>query len=261
MASSELTCVIPVYRRASVLARAVQSVLAQEVPVEMVLVDDGSGDDSWTEMERLRAAHPERIQCLQLARNSGQSAARNAGAGLAATPSLAFLDSDDEWAPQFAAACLAILAKEPKLAAVRTGIEYVGLPEALRIAPGDVRYDAQIQSSSANLVVRHAAFWALGGYPRADAFRTRLGGEDTAFSRGLGGVFFTGMVPRPLYRYHWSAGNALDIFASRTRSSGQTVEFAHLEAQERDGSLDAAQAAHEQRVRARMGSLKAMLPA
>ena len=91
----QVSVIIPTYNRAAVLGRAIDSVLAQTLPVsEIIVVDDGSGDDT---QALLRRAYPQcRVICQP---NLGISAARNRGIAAARNEWLAFLDSDDEWLP------------------------------------------------------------------------------------------------------------------------------------------------------------------
>lgn len=89
--------VIPCHNRAHVIADAVASVLAQEPrPTRVIVVDDGSSDDSAAVIRALAAAH-DTVEAVILPRNVGASQARNTGAGLSQADWIAFLDSDDTW--------------------------------------------------------------------------------------------------------------------------------------------------------------------
>lgn len=92
---SEIAVIIPTYNRAPSLKRAIESVLAQSLSdIEVIVVDDGSQDDTQDVAQTFRACRYMRI------RHSGLPAiARNTGARMATSPYLAFLDSDDEWLP------------------------------------------------------------------------------------------------------------------------------------------------------------------
>ncbi len=99
--------VIPCHDRAHVVADAVASVLAQDpAPGRVIVVDDGSRDDSATVIRDMAAAHPGRVEAAILPRNGGASNARNVGASLCTAPWIAFLDSDDVWLPGAARALL-----------------------------------------------------------------------------------------------------------------------------------------------------------
>jgi glycosyltransferase involved in cell wall biosynthesis len=88
--------IVPVYNRAHVLARALQSVLTQSCgDFEIVVVDDGSSDDP---AAAIAALGDPRIRYLRQ-ENRGGGAARNAGLDTARGRYIAPLDSDDEFLP------------------------------------------------------------------------------------------------------------------------------------------------------------------
>lgn len=88
--------IIPVYNRHESARRAVDSILAQTfTDFELILVDDGSTDDTPRLVEEYRG----RIDFVRIP-HGGVSSARNAGIGRAAAPWIAFLDSDDLWLPK-----------------------------------------------------------------------------------------------------------------------------------------------------------------
>ncbi|HYO75909.1 MAG TPA: glycosyltransferase family A protein [Thermoanaerobaculia bacterium] len=89
-----VTIVIPVYNRPHLLRRAVASALAQTYrPLEIVIVDDGSTDDTPATITALTAAHAEVRAVRQ--ENGGPGAARETGRLAARGAFLQFLDSDD----------------------------------------------------------------------------------------------------------------------------------------------------------------------
>jgi len=92
-----VSVIIPAFNAAATILRALASVRAQQgVGMEIVIVDDASGDDTLAVVEA--AIQPgENIRLLRLAVNSGASAARNEGIRAARGEYLAFLDADDVW--------------------------------------------------------------------------------------------------------------------------------------------------------------------
>jgi GT2 family glycosyltransferase len=91
-----VSVVIPAYNAGGVLARALQSVLQQSLPVsEIIVVNDGSTDDTAAMMEQYRS----KIIGITTV-NRGAAAARNAGIEAASSEWIAFLDADDEWHPE-----------------------------------------------------------------------------------------------------------------------------------------------------------------
>ena len=105
----DVSVVIPTHDRAHTLERALGSVFNQtRMPTEVLVVDDGSTDDS----ERLiRARFPECRYLYQ--ENQGVSHARNQGIRASRCAWLAFLDSDDEWLPDKLAAQIQALTEHP----------------------------------------------------------------------------------------------------------------------------------------------------
>ncbi len=93
-----LGVVIPVFNRPEYVHAALASVLSQtRLPERIVVVDDGS-QPAIVLADQYRA--DSRITLLRLEKNSGASAARQAGVDALDTSHVAFLDSDDEWFPQ-----------------------------------------------------------------------------------------------------------------------------------------------------------------
>lgn len=99
--------VIPCFNRAETVTAAVASILSQDVaPDRVILVDDGSTDSTAEVLAALERRHAS-VHSILMPRNGGASAARNAGLAVARAEWVAFLDSDDVWLPNAAAALLA----------------------------------------------------------------------------------------------------------------------------------------------------------
>ena len=89
-----VSVVLPVYNRAHYVAEAIESVLGQTLPPdELIVVDDGSTDDSVAVVERF--ARPG-LRVLRQP-NGGIGSARNAGLRAVTGELVAFIDSDDLW--------------------------------------------------------------------------------------------------------------------------------------------------------------------
>lgn len=95
--SGRVTVVIPTFNRAALVARAVQSVLAQSAAdlCDIVVVDDGSTDDT----PAVLTGFGSHILIVRRP-NCGVSAARNAGIHARPNEFIAFLDSDDTCHPE-----------------------------------------------------------------------------------------------------------------------------------------------------------------
>ncbi|MGZ3754393.1 MAG: glycosyltransferase family 2 protein [Mucilaginibacter sp.] len=91
-----VTVIIPTYNRAGILKHAIESALQQTYTnIQLVVVDDGSTDDTAAVVARYPAAN------YVFQEHAGQAAARNCGLKHAKGTILASLDSDDLWNPDF----------------------------------------------------------------------------------------------------------------------------------------------------------------
>jgi glycosyltransferase involved in cell wall biosynthesis len=119
--SDAVAVVIPTRDPWPLVRTAVASALAQEdVEVQVVVVDDGSVDETARELE---AVSDPRALVLHHDRPRGVSAARNLGLSRVTAAWVAFLDDDDVWAPRHLAAMLGAAAASED---ARTGLVYSG---------------------------------------------------------------------------------------------------------------------------------------
>lgn len=105
--------VIPAYNAQAYLGEALDSVLAQGSLVgKVIVVDDGSSDATAT----VATARGAPVELVQLPRNRGISAARNAGLARCDADFVAFLDADDRWLPAKLDAQISALTMVPEVA-------------------------------------------------------------------------------------------------------------------------------------------------
>ncbi len=97
--SAAVSVIIPCFRCAKTIERAIASVAAQTVlPAEVILVDDASSDDTRELLQELANQYAKGwIILVLLDQNVGAGSARNAGWAAANQPLIAFLDADDAW--------------------------------------------------------------------------------------------------------------------------------------------------------------------
>jgi len=90
-----VSTVIPVHNRPGMLREAVASVIAQTYrPIEVLVVDDGSTDQTPAVAEELARDHPDEVRVLRQA-NGGPGQARESGRLAARGEFVQYLDSDD----------------------------------------------------------------------------------------------------------------------------------------------------------------------
>jgi glycosyltransferase involved in cell wall biosynthesis len=112
LGSPLVTVVIPCYNQARYLRDALRSVVDQRyTPLEVIVVDDGSTDDS-AEVALRSGITPIRQP------NAGLGVARNVGLAAAHGEFVVFLDADDELLPNAVASGVATLTASPKLSCV-----------------------------------------------------------------------------------------------------------------------------------------------
>jgi glycosyltransferase involved in cell wall biosynthesis len=135
-----VSVVIPARDAARTIARAVLSVQApDEIPDEIIVVDDGSGDDTAALARNLGA------RVIRLAASQGAAAARNAGIMAATGNIIAFQDADDEWLPGKLARQMALLCAAPDAVFIACGARlYAETGEDL-----GALYDGQIPDAGA----------------------------------------------------------------------------------------------------------------
>lgn len=102
MNTAPVSAIVPCYRCADTIERAIVSVASQtRRPYELILVDDASGDNTLDVLQNLRDRYgTDWIRIIPLPQNGGPSLARNKGWEAATQPYIAFLDADDAWHPR-----------------------------------------------------------------------------------------------------------------------------------------------------------------
>src|SRR3990172_9874024 len=135
-----VSVVIPTYNRVALLPRALDSVVAQTfTDWEIVLVDDGSTDAT----SQLAADYARRLDDRFLyleQQNNGCGKARNRGIDASRGRFVAFLDSDDEFAPTKLQRQLALFELRPELGFVYSDFAFVDLEGAFHPSAFDAKF-------------------------------------------------------------------------------------------------------------------------
>ena len=169
---TRVSVVIPVYNLGRYLPDAVSSVLTQGLPLEVIIVDDGSTDPQTLEV-LASLGSDSRLQVYRLPENRGLSEARNFGASKASGDYLLFLDADD---------CL-------EEGALRRLVEYLDTHRNIHVAYGGIvvadetlsnrrkspwpgTFDWVRQISRQNQCP-YASLWRRDAFLRTGGYRTR----------------------------------------------------------------------------------------
>lgn len=123
-----ISVIMPCFNAAPYIEEAVLSVMEQtHKNLELIIVDDGSTDDSQLIVERLVAEHPGRIKTISQSRE-GPYVARNHGLRVAKGEYIAFLDADDWWSKDCLEKLVAPLQEDSGVALAYCGWQNIGLP-------------------------------------------------------------------------------------------------------------------------------------
>lgn len=100
MEDKTVSVVVPVFRNRDTVEATLEAVLAartngfSDVSIEVVFVDDGSDDDSWSKLQSLQAVWPQQVTLVKLSRNFGQVCAILAGYKVARGDAVVTLSAD-----------------------------------------------------------------------------------------------------------------------------------------------------------------------
>ncbi len=173
-----ISVVIPLYNKEGQIAHTLQSVFTQTFQnFEIVVVDDGSTDNSVEEVERFDDS---RIRLIHQT-NAGVSAARNRGIEEASGELIAFLDADDVWMPEYLATQYGLYQKYPECSVYACNYEIRDFegkvtPTIIRKLPfegedGILSNYFEVASCShppicsISIMVKKTAIQAIGGFP------------------------------------------------------------------------------------------------
>lgn len=118
-ADEMVSVVVPAWNSSRFVGEAIASVLGQTVTVnEIVVVDDGSTDDTLRELHAIAANEP-LIRIVEQA-NTGPGGARDRGVAETSGSLIAFLDADDVWLPTKLERQIELLKQRPDVGATFT---------------------------------------------------------------------------------------------------------------------------------------------
>lgn len=237
-----VSVVIPCYNGSAYLKDCLASVQQQKVACEIIVVDDGSKDDSANEARRLLQGSPHAYVVSQA--NQGPAAARNTGLRLARGKYICFLDVDDQYAPEFCSTAADLMDADPDIAAVCSQIEIIDSHREVEVW----QRECIEHSLPSNILMRTEAARQIGGFPTHPAFRGEAAGEDIAFRSHLPAHGKVVKMMKPLMRYRVQRGSHFDFFMDRCRMVDGKMEFTRKSKEETDGSLALARRQYDQAV-------------
>jgi glycosyltransferase involved in cell wall biosynthesis len=226
-----VSVVVPTYNRADLLKRAVDSVLSQSYEnFELLVVDDGSTDDTAALVAGL---DDPRLRYLRQPRNMGVAAARNRGMREARGSLVAFLDSDDLWAPEKLKRQVELIRRRPS----KVGLFYTGLTvlddedrstDWIPTARGDVwramLHDNVVHYGTSSTIIRREVIETIG------YFDEKLpANEDYDYWTRLARFFEIDFVPAPLMTYNAKTAGEADERRSRNFIANMTARKMYVQ--------------------------------
>jgi glucosyl-dolichyl phosphate glucuronosyltransferase len=235
VAAVEMSVVVGTLNRSALLERAIRSLLGQRCApgtLEIIVVDNGSSDDTGAVVQAAAAAEP-RLRYIREPR-LGLSFARNCGILHATGSVVAFLDDDSEAEPDWVERLMEIFRKEPRVGAAG-GKTLVRWPDKQpdwvsgslegyygKCDYGDQRRQLRFPEYpfGSNMAIRRRLLLELGG------FRTDLGargnnlmaGEETDLFDRLGAQAVSVIYEPSAVVRHWAAPDRITRWWSLRRA-------------------------------------------
>lgn len=130
-----ISVIIPCFRSANTIERAIESVRNQTLmPAEVILIDDASDDNSFDFLNIISNRYEYGwIKVIKLTVNSGPGLARNAGWDASSNKFIAFLDADDSWHPNKIKLQYEWMLHHPEVAMTGHGTLHIGETDPLPI--------------------------------------------------------------------------------------------------------------------------------
>lgn len=115
------TVIVPAYNEGASVRIALESALASDYPadrLQILAIDDGSTDDTWSHIEAVASAHPGRLTTIRQPKNAGKREALRTGFARAEGELLVTVDSDSKLEPTALRAIVAPMIDDEEIAAV-----------------------------------------------------------------------------------------------------------------------------------------------
>ena len=164
MTTPVVTVAVPSYNQGRFLDAALTSIFAQDIPVEVYVMDGGSTDESVAVIKR----HERRLAGWRSHADNGQSAAINEGIARGSAPYACWLNSDDMLLDGALAAAHSALQRQPRAPAafgrVWNEVERTGVRKPVWVEPfSEGRLAQRCIISQPGTMIRRDAWEAVGG--------------------------------------------------------------------------------------------------
>lgn len=225
-AKPNFSVIIPLYNKASEIEATLRSVLSQTLqPLEIVVVDDGSTDDSAAIVERVGSS------LVRLIRqpNAGECAARNRAMAEARGDYFALVDADDCWKPEFLEEVARMIGEWPDCGIYSTAFEVVSPTGRVRGNCPEVRgvvenfwresMSRYVTIPSATVLPR-GVVEELGGFPEG----MKMGGDQYMWIK-VASRYRVCFSPRVLCEYSMVASNRSGAIYTPEKTTYRLEDF------------------------------------
>jgi len=219
-AQCHTSVVVATYQRPGFLHQLVDALAAQTVPIEVVIVDDGSTDTTWSTLQSIAKASSLPLLAIRLDHTGGPSIPRNSAAMHARGEIVIITDDDCLPEPGWAAG-LSVALRDPAVVIAQGATR----PTDDTHGPWDRTVSVAAPSGlyeTCNLGIRRDRFIELGGFPVADVLaRVPRGfGEDVLFGARAARSGELAWAPDAVVRHRWVRTSYAEHLRGRWRSRG-----------------------------------------
>ena len=220
------SAVIPIYNTEDYLEEAIQSIICQDIGfedhIQLLLVDDGSTDSSFSIAQKYAEKYPKNIIAISQ-NNQGASSARRHGLHMASGKYVTFLDSDDKWSEDSFSEAFRFFQQHPDVVICAAPIRFFGAQDGDH--PLSYRFHTT-QVIDLNSTVDYPQLSLSDVFIRRDAMddnlfddRLQVSEDFVVVNRILLSSMKYGIVHKPTYWYRKRADNSSALDGSTMNES------------------------------------------
>ncbi|RUR35574.1 glycosyltransferase family 2 protein [Vreelandella populi] len=220
-----VSVIIPVYNRAHLLHRSLDSVVAQTFKdIEILVIDDCSRDDPHSVIKEYNDS---RIKYIRQKENQGVAAARNRGLREAKGSFVAFLDDDDEWFPEKLSRQVELFLQSPP----EVGLIYTGVETVMDEGHSEIQLPTERGNAYRILLVKNCIHGGSSTMMRRNIItnvgffdENLLAIEDYDYWLRISRYYHFDFVEEPLVRYHDIRAISTNTDVRRSRNIQANLE-------------------------------------